>query len=523
MQALRLRLVYDGAQNTFHDSTSFEFKILIVPSMAVSHRIRLATQSVNALHSRLGVSGRSTFSLLQKYSLVAPRCHYGVFTATTTAVEARVVIVRHKSSTPLAALTSQRAEEEYNGSIVSSDRKSISSAEGASESITPFLLSDIGEGIAEVELLQWFVRAGDEIVQFDRLCEVQSDKATVEITSRFDGKIVHLCGNAGDMIKVGHPLMHIDVDGESVCIASASTEAIAPETVVDSVQITPVFSDGAQNAVSLHNINDEEDMLQIPSSTGSLRPAHVNGVSAKPISKTKVQTTPAVRKIAKENNIDLRKIVGTGANGRVLKLDLLNHLNAEDQPNRFNQTVQSEENGNKAILDSPHDKIEPIRGIARLMVKSMTLSLQVPHFSYADEVTMDNLKIVRENLKPVVEAEGLRLTFMPFAIKAASIALKQYSKINCTFDDNNMTLIYHQDHNIGVAMDTSRGLVVPVIRACQNLSIFEITRELNRLQRAVSDILHFIPPLRYLSIRHGLYQIIFTSFSFWVGCRWEIN
>eukprot|EP00814_Leptocylindrus_danicus_P007465 CAMPEP_0116038672 /NCGR_PEP_ID=MMETSP0321-20121206/22985_1 /TAXON_ID=163516 /ORGANISM="Leptocylindrus danicus var. danicus, Strain B650" /LENGTH=475 /DNA_ID=CAMNT_0003517505 /DNA_START=226 /DNA_END=1653 /DNA_ORIENTATION=- len=357
---------------------------------------------------------------------------------------------------------------------------------------TPFLLSDIGEGIAEVELLQWFVRSGDEIAQFDRLCEVQSDKATVEITSRFDGKIVNLCGDVGDMIKVGSPLMHIHVDGDGA------------NSVISHEEDDDVHAHA--HAASLHNINDEEDMLQIPSKASSSYQNYVNvnglangaasNMSAvNPISTEKVQTTPAVRKIAKENNIDLYTIAGTGINGRILKSDLLDHLNGGQQFKSFDQittntaNIQPEKIENKALLGShhDHDQIEPIRGVARLMAKSMTLSLQVPHFSYADEVTMDNLKDVRENLKPIAEAEGLRLTYMPFAIKAASIALNQYPKVNCSFDDSSMTLRYHQDHNIGVAMDTSRGLVVPVIRACQNLSIFEITRELNRLQSAAAE------------------------------------
>jgi len=369
-----------------------------------------------------------------------------------------------------------------------------------STTTTPFLLSDIGEGIAEVELLQWFVRSGDEIAQFDRLCEVQSDKATVEITSRFDGKIVDLCGDVGDMIQVGSPLMHIHVDGDN-----GANPAISHQE--DDAQ-----AHAQAHAVSLHNINDEEDMLQIPSKASSVISSssyqnHVNGLANGGasnasaanhlLSTEKVQTTPAVRKIAKENNIDLCTIAGTGINGRILKSDLLDHLNGGQQSKRFDQTttntanIQPEKIENKELLGSHHnhdrDQIEPIRGVARLMARSMTLSLQVPHFSYADEVTMDNLKDVRENLKPIVEAEGLRLTYMPFAIKAASIALNQYPKVNCSFDDSNMTLRYHQDHNIGVAMDTSRGLVVPVIRACQNLSIFEITRELNRLQSAAAE------------------------------------
>jgi 2-oxoisovalerate dehydrogenase E2 component (dihydrolipoyl transacylase) len=319
-----------------------------------------------------------------------------------------------------------------------------------------------------VELLQWYVGKGEKIAQFDRVCEVQSDKATVEITSRYDGVVESLCGEIGDMIDVGSPLLHISI---------VDTEA-QPEERHSSIQ--PHLS-------VLHRINDEPDKLLIPPGRGMTRDLSVSAISTSTL-QNKVKSTPAVRKIGKENGLDLGTVKGTGPKGRILKSDVLQLINEKTQLS-VNDGIMSLASTRRyaPCLSSHEDETVPIRGFNRLMCKTMTASLQIPHMCYADEINMNAVLKCRKDLQSTAERHGVKLSLLAFAIKAASLAMKEYRIMNSSLDADEYMLTYKANHNIGVAMDTPRGLVVPVIKSCQNLSIFEIARELERLKQSVSN------------------------------------
>lgn len=386
------------------------------------------------------------------------------------------------------------------------DNEDVDIISSASTSTIPFLLADIGEGISEVELLQWYVNAGDTVSQFDRICEVQSDKANVEITSRFDGVIEKLCGQVGDMMFVGKPLLYIVAKnapgGGQQGVGSGGN--IAASTVAES-------GGEMKQQTTLHNVDDERDRLHIPT-VGSIYPDFDSrGGNRKDSNSgeeqgsgggmtTKVLSSPAVRKISKENNIDLGTVLGTGPGGRVLKSDILNIINAKGSPMKKSPatittttppkdkaTPASSASSTVHTTQSDEDTIVPIRGYNRLMVKSMTASLQVPHMVYADEINVNALTDVRDSLRPLAKEMGIqKLTYLPFFIKASSLAISKYPVLNSTIDVNEMTLTYHNNHNIGVAVDTERGLAVPVVKKCQDKSVLEIAEELSRLYSLVS-------------------------------------
>jgi 2-oxoisovalerate dehydrogenase E2 component (dihydrolipoyl transacylase) len=219
----------------------------------------------------------------------------------------------------------------------------------------------------------------------------------------------------------------------------------------------------------------------------------------------KVLTSPAVRKLGRENNIDLGTVMGTGPGGRVLKADVLGIINpapsssssssssspispSPSPPRTTTIAATAKAGGNAAV---------PIRGYHRLMVKTMTTSLQVPHMVYSDEVNVDALTAVRDSLRPLYAARQHsiggdhpkmgKLTYMPFFVKAASLALTSYPVLNSTIDVGEMTLTHHDEHRIGIAVDTPKGLAVPVVGDCRNRSVLEIADELNRLYSLVSD------------------------------------
>ena len=403
-----------------------------------------------------------------------------------------------------------------------------SSSSSSYSSTVPFLLADIGEGIAEVELLQWFVSPGDAISQFDRVCEVQSDKASVEITSRYDGVVMSLCGNVGDVVLVGRPLLHILPAGMSM---SSGTMPPPPPTTAGAMPPETTET----GTTTLNNVDDERDRLRIPSvganyssyydnnteggggagggggggggggERSSFTPRGMGGGPTMANDATnnggggggaKVLTSPAVRKLGRENNIDLGTVMGTGPGGRVLKADVLGIINPAPSSSSSSSSPISPSpspprttaGGNAAV---------PIRGYHRLMVKTMTTSLQVPHMVYSDEVNVDALTAVRDSLRPLHAARQHaiggdhpkmgKLTYMPFFVKAASLAMTSYPVLNATIDVGEMTLTYHDEHRIGIAVDTPKGLAVPVVGDCRNRSVLEIADELNRLYSLVSD------------------------------------
>ncbi|KAF0972022.1 hypothetical protein FDP41_009718 [Naegleria fowleri] len=323
--------------------------------------------------------------------------------------------------------------------------------------IIPFILADIGEGITKVEIVKWFVKEGDHIEQFQNVAEVMSDKANVEISSRYDGIVKKLCYNVGDIAKVGAPLIEIEVADSS------------------SSSATPTQPSAASSAPSTSS-------TATTTSAPSTNEALVEG------SIEKVLTTPAVRRLARENNIDLTKVRPTGRNGRVLKEDVLSYL---QDPSAQSKVIEKQPT-TPAVSATPsvtatattvaQERREPVRGLMRTMIKTMNAATKVPHFGYKDEVCVDNLIVLRQHLKKMAEKQGVKLSYMPFIIKAVSLALNEYPILNSSLSEDESEIIYKADHNIGVAMDTPNGLLVPNIKRVQTKSIMEIAAELNRLQ-----------------------------------------
>ncbi|ETK92490.1 hypothetical protein F441_04276 [Phytophthora nicotianae CJ01A1] len=346
----------------------------------------------------------------------------------------------------------------------------------------PFKLADIGEGIAEVEVLQWFVKSGDEVKQFQNVCEVQSDKATVEITSRYDGIVTKVHYEVGEMAKVGSTLIDIDVDEATAAATQGGGKkkgAPIPRRTPTPVATEPVAAPAPTAPIPEPVAAPTPVVSRVP-----IAPRRLEG-------EEKLLTSPSVRRLAKEHNIDLHDVEGTGPQGRILKGDLLEYIRmlATQPSTPAPPAGQSTATAQPPAVDGSNttylqqDTVVPLTPIQKMMVKSMNAALQIPHFGYADEIRMDALYELRKELKPLAESRGVKLSFMPFIIKAASLALKHYPMLNATVNESETELTLVAAHNISVAMDTPTGLIVPNVKNVQAKSIMEIAEDLNRLQQ----------------------------------------
>ncbi|XP_019484893.1 PREDICTED: lipoamide acyltransferase component of branched-chain alpha-keto acid dehydrogenase complex, mitochondrial [Hipposideros armiger] len=308
--------------------------------------------------------------------------------------------------------------------------------------IVQFKLSDIGEGIREVTVKEWFVKEGDTVSQFDSICEVQSDKASVTITSRYDGVIKKLYYNLDDIAYVGKPLVDIE------------TEALKGTV---NVFILPIdyycpFVIGYQLKMMFTFNNLQDFIWEFRKSTNT----------------NKAGLNP--EKLTNSRDIKLSEVVGSGKDGRILKEDILNYLEKQTgailppspkaeimppPPKPKDRTIPIPVS--KPLVFTGKDRTEPIKGFQKAMVKTMSAALKIPHFGYCDDIDLTELVKLREELKPIASARGIKLSFMPFFVKAS--------------------------HNIGIAMDTEQGLIVPNVKNVQLCSVFEIATELNRLQK----------------------------------------
>jgi len=316
--------------------------------------------------------------------------------------------------------------------------------------IKDFILPDIGEGIIECEVVEWKVKEGDVIVEDQVVADVSTDKAIVEIPSMYNGVVTKLYYAEGDIAQVHSPLFAIDAegDGESAVIDDAAAKTAASIEPEASVDLAPAVNN--------------EDMT-----TG------------------KVLSTPAVRRLARENALDLALVTGTGKAGRVLKEDLLRYLaNPEAQSAVVADTAPSMA-AKTSVAVTESDRVEAIRGVRKIMAERMSESVAtIPHFTYVDEIDITELVALRAQLKERYSPEGIKVTMMPLFIKAMSLAIKQFPVLNSRANEAFTELTYLASHNIGMAVDGKTGLLVPNIKGVQAMSILDVAQEVSRLTEA---------------------------------------
>ena len=359
-----------------------------------------------------------------------------------------------KVHAPLFAMdidgVSGNAEETQAEPVKANEATGVTESSEASGNtgLEDFILPDIGEGIVECELVKWLVGEGETVAEDQAVVEVMTDKAVVEIPAKHSGVVVKHYYAQGDIAKVHTPLFAMQVEG-----------------AVPAPRQSPVEKP-VQHAASVAMTQDKGGQFEAPKAIPG-----------------KVLASPAVRRLAREMNIDLAKVSGSGKKGRVMKADLADYQQGNTQTS-ISAVSTSTSIQSTAIPQgtSGGTRTEPIRGIKAAMAKQMTQSVfTIPHFSVSEEIEMDNLIAARKMLKDDFEKQGVKLSFMPFFIKAMSLALKSFPVINSQVNDECTEITYFDDHNIGMAVDSKIGLLVPNIKGVQNLSLFEVAKEANRI------------------------------------------
>jgi len=320
-----------------------------------------------------------------------------------------------------------------------------------------FRLPDIGEGVAEGEVVQWFVKEGELIHEDQALVSVLTDKANVEIPSPKTGRVAKIHAQVGEKVKVGGVLVTIEVEG-----ATGAAPTLSPA-------LTPP---------------DQRAKSGTPAPPSAPTPSP---------SDARIQASPYLRRLAIERGIDLRSIRGSGLAGRITEADLTSGGSPKSEPaagptpaptgsSTTATTPPSHAPAHPSIPVSEIRERIPLRGVRRVIAEHMTESThRAAHYTYVEEVDVSELVRLRDRMAKHVEKQGTRLSYLPFIVKAVVAALKANPRLNSTMDDEHEELVVRSVYNIGIAAAAPEGLIVPVVRNADQKSLSQLAREIQDL------------------------------------------
>ncbi|MDQ8458621.1 dihydrolipoyllysine-residue acetyltransferase [Enterococcus faecium] len=339
-------------------------------------------------------------------------------------------------------------------------------AGSSSEGVFQFKLPDIGEGIAEGEIVKWFVKPGDTINEDDTLLEVQNDKSVEEIPSPVTGRVKNVIVPEGTVANVGDVLVEIDAPGHNSAPSTSAPSAEAPKEKVE--------TSGSASVVEAADPNK------------------------------RVLAMPSVRQFAREKDVDISQVTATGKGGRVTKEDIENFLAGAPSSAPAKSEAPEAATPKEAAPAAESKPAEPAKpfksnlgdleervamtptrkAIAKAMVNSKHTA---PHVTLHDEVEVSKLWDNRKRFKEVAAANGTKLTFLPYVVKALTATVKKYPVLNASIDDANQEIVYKHYYNIGIATDTDHGLYVPNVKDADRKGMFAIADEINEKAKLAHD------------------------------------
>ncbi|KTW18609.1 dihydrolipoamide acetyltransferase family protein [Staphylococcus warneri] len=334
-----------------------------------------------------------------------------------------------------------------------------------------FRLPDIGEGIHEGEIVKWFVKAGDTIEEDDVLAEVQNDKSVVEIPSPVSGTVEEVLVDEGTVAVVGDIIVKIDApDAEEMQFkGNHSDDSSSEEPKEEAAKEESASSQESQHAASTQDAEVDENRT--------------------------IKAMPSVRKYARDNGVNIKAVAGSGKNGRITKEDIDAHLNGGATQTASNESAAStseETTTTSATQSVPEgdfpETTEKIPAMRKAIAKAMVNSKHTaPHVTLMDEIDVQQLWDHRKKFKEIAAEQGTKLTFLPYVVKALVSALKKYPALNTSFNEEAGEIVHKHYWNIGIAADTDRGLLVPVVKHADRKSIFQISDEINELAVKARD------------------------------------
>lgn len=333
-----------------------------------------------------------------------------------------------------------------------------------------FNFPDIGEGLEEGTILEWHVVKGQAVKAGQALVNMETDKIVTDIPSPKTGTIVEIFGSVGETIKVGSPLVEIEIEG--VLGAAAVVETKEPE------KAEPKEGDEEEGAgvVGTMELAGKNAYLAASDEGSSKQKTEEKSIS-------KVLATPLARAMAKDLNIDINAVKGTGPSGRVTKEDIQNH-----QPTKRAVEVKQKAEPFTPIQPAEAYTYEALSQIRKAIAKNMLNSKQsTAHMTLFEEVEISDLMKIRDKFKHKYAEKDIKLTYLSFIVKATVHALKKHRQLNSQIDMENDRMIFKNYYNIAIAIDTPEGLVVPVIRNADQLSIMQIAHEIMLLSDKARD------------------------------------
>lgn len=339
-----------------------------------------------------------------------------------------------------------------------------------------FKLPDIGEGMHEGEIVKWHVKPGDAVEEDQVLLEVQNDKAVVELPSPVDGTVKEVLVDEGTVATVGQVLVTFEVEGDTGSEGEAQADFKEEHTET---------RDNAATGGAAHQV--EAARTPLPSGSQTAQPAAAQATG-------KVLATPAVRKLAREKGIDISQVQGTGRHGQVTREDVLAFASGGQPAAQAAPQAPTAAASPASAAAAPaasaapaaggHREEErvPLRGVRKIIAEAMVKSVYTaPHVTVMDEADVTELVAFRQELKPLAEQQGVKLTYLPFVVKALIAALRKFPVLNASIDDERGEIVYKKYYNIGIATDTDNGLIVPVVQDADRKSMLAIASEISDL------------------------------------------
>jgi pyruvate dehydrogenase E2 component (dihydrolipoamide acetyltransferase) len=329
-----------------------------------------------------------------------------------------------------------------------------------------FYMPDIGEGVVEGEIVAWKVKEGDRVKLDQPIVEVMTDKATVELPSPRAGVIKQINYKDGQICPVGKVLVSIEED-------ASTSPSPSPAPKSGNGHETP------RPRSQTHQAMHEAVAASVPSTSTSTSSSSIQVVDVS-ASRAHVLATPATRKLARSLGVEIGRVPATGKHGRVTTDDVRRFKEAPRAP------TQAAAHAPIAIARGGDEERIPLRGIRKRIAETMARSVHTAaHFTYVEEVDMTELVVVRDRAKARAAERGVRLNYLPFIVKAVVSSLKKWPMLNASLDESTQEIVRKRYYHIGIAAQGPNGLAVSVVRDADKRSIFDLSREIDRLGEAV--------------------------------------